>query len=191
MEKPNDEMKRLQDEVTRMQAVIKNAENRIIKAQARLDELTEIMKKPPADPKDVPNTIIDIDYTYDARKEKPVMYAVTSMGDVTEIYGNSMNYNCLAENRRLFPTKEMAEEFAGKTQFIADCLLFKWLYDREYVPVWDGSNDNYCAVYQRSEKRYINVCYNNLRHDAVVYFSTKEIADKCAEWLNYRRKNEK
>lgn len=87
------------------------------------------------------------------------------------------------EGNMLFPTEKLAEIFQQKAQLIADCLLFKWHYDREYVPVWDGHNINWCVAYEHRVECYIVYC--NLRHN-MVYFSTKEIAEKCAEWLNYK-----
>lgn len=99
------------------------------------------------------------------------------------------------ENRvtrhQLFKSKEFVDLFDEKSQFIADLLHFKWLYDRDYVPDWSSEHEAKYEVYFNSEfNKYVigHVWhYNNIE---TIYFSTTEIAQKCADWLNSRRKEE-
>lgn len=87
--------------------------------------------------------------------------------------------------RRLFKTREYAELFAEKTQFIADCLHFKYLYDRDYEPNWDSDDEQkFCVYYNHKTKKYD--CSFRITYQVVgsVYFSTWELAKRCADWLN-------
>lgn len=86
-------------------------------------------------------------------------------------------------NRRAFLSEEYAEEFAEKTQFIADMLHFKYLYDRDCKPNWKNSNEPKWYVCYNGD-RYecdTNYVYRNI---SVVYFSSEDVAKKCADWLN-------
>lgn len=110
----------------------------------------------------------------------------TESGTVSYWYDPTSNKECL-DNHFTFPTENLAKMFREKAQLIADCIFFKWFYDRWFVPVWNGCNDNWLVVYDEREKCYVVGCYNNLRHN-MVYFSSEEMAQKCAEWLNYKYK---
>lgn len=91
----------------------------------------------------------------------------------------------------MFKTKDYAKLYAEKTQFIADLLHFKWLYDRDYVPDWSHE-------YEKKYEVHFAPAYNEYRvgvalsshNTESIYFSTEKIAQKCADWLNSRRKEE-
>lgn len=113
---------------------------------------------------------------------------------VVDSIGNIIQYNCNEftsfdkSTHRMFKTKEYAKLYAEKTRFIADLLHFKWLYDRDYVPDWSSNRYKYKVYFDsdRNEYKSGSTCkYPNIE---TVYFSTEEIAQKCADWLNSRRK---
>lgn len=90
--------------------------------------------------------------------------------------------------RRLFKTREYAEIFAEKTQFIADCLHFKYLYDRDYEPNWDSEDEQKFYVYYNNRtKKYEGSFRTTYQVVESVYFSTAELAKRCADWLNKER----
>lgn len=83
-----------------------------------------------------------------------------------------------------YPTEEYAL-MAQKMKIFNDKLLaFKWCYDRDYQPDWgDMINPKYLVFYdyistQYDVERVIPLSLNT------VYFSSYEIAQKCADWLN-------
>ena len=83
-----------------------------------------------------------------------------------------------------YPTEEYAL-MAQKMKIFNDKLLaFKWCYDREYQPNWsDMINPKYLVFYDYCSTQYdvdrvIPLSLNT------VYFSSYEIAQKCADWLN-------
>lgn len=88
--------------------------------------------------------------------------------------------------RRAFLSEEYAEAFAKKTQFIADMLHFKYLYDRDYKPDWDSVDKNkFYVCYNNKTKRFkwgYSTSYSRMIES--VYFSTEQLAEKCADWLN-------
>ena len=118
------------------------------------------------------------------------MYFVDYSG---EVYSDGFFTNYLAnEKHRAFKTKKIAELFAQKTQAIADQLYFKELYDPDFVPDWsDGCGLKFYIVYNNSSypKTYFvdNCC--GCASGETVYFSSYEIAKKCADWLNSRKEN--
>ena len=118
------------------------------------------------------------------------MYFVDFSG---EVYSDGFFTNCLAnEKHRVFKTKKIAELFAQKTQAIADQLYFKELYDANFVPDWsDGCGLKFYIVYNNSSypKTYFvdNCC--GCASGETVYFSSYEIAKKCAGWLNSKITN--
>ena len=94
------------------------------------------------------------------------------------------------EKHRAFKTKKIAELFADKTQIIADQLYFKELYDPDYEPDWDDDRygTEFYVVYSNySLKTYIVNSCHYLANYETVYFSSYEIAQKCADWLNSRK----
>ena len=118
------------------------------------------------------------------------MYFVDYSG---EVYSDGFFTNYLAnEKHRAFKTKKIAELFAQKTQAIADQLYFKELYDPDFVPDWsDGCGLKFYIVYNNSSypKTYFvdNCC--GCASGETVYFSSYEIAKKCADWLNSKITN--
>lgn len=92
---------------------------------------------------------------------------------------------------RAFPSKKYADMFRDKSQFITYCLLFKYLYDRDYKPDWKNVEESKCFVsFNYEEDAYLRntTLFND---NNAVYFSSAEIADKCADWLNYLYKKGK
>ena len=104
-------------------------------------------------------------------------WCIDSSGSVYE----ANFYLCASEvrKRRLFKTEKYAQMFCEKTQFIADLLHFKWLYDRDYEPDWAHAQ----WTITNHDGKYVPVL-SAWGQDNDIYFSTKEIAQKCANWLN-------
>ena len=94
------------------------------------------------------------------------------------------------KRHRAFKTKKIAKLFVEKTQAIADQLYFKELYDADYVPDWENMRTSEYYIYlDNSTKSYgvDHTIYWAL--EGTVYFSSKEIAQKCADWLNSKITN--
>lgn len=83
----------------------------------------------------------------------------------------------------------MTEEYANKAAKIKkfnDMLMaFKWCYDRDYEPDWTTNCAKYRVAYNfnANPKRY---CIDwSYKYDSnIIYFSSEDIAQKCADWLN-------
>ncbi|MBR1527772.1 MAG: hypothetical protein IJ642_00550 [Oscillospiraceae bacterium] len=102
-----------------------------------------------------------------------------------ETYNNDFISESTNAAHRFFRSGEMADMFAAKTQMIANCLFFKELHDREYTETdsfRQGDEMSYVAF------DYIQNCYAVFKtcceNNNAVFFSTPEIAQKCADWLN-------
>ena len=82
-------------------------------------------------------------------------------------------------------------------QFIAHCYHFKCLYDKDFTPDWDSTeNDRWFIVFMhgpRNEFKPVSTerifdklhCCIPFENKETIYFSSKVVASKCAEWLNY------
>jgi len=85
---------------------------------------------------------------------------------------------------KYYPTKELAEQAKAMKDFNDRLLAFKYCYDADYKPDWsDTSCEKYYVYYSNRYHKYdvdsVTVC--DLHN---IYFSTEEIAQKCAVWLN-------
>ena len=91
-----------------------------------------------------------------------------------------------------FHTEEYVKEYLEKSREIAMLLHCKWYIDRNYVPDWsDGDEIKYCVTYNHNEKSYVPDYFYNTEY-STPYFSTKQAAQKAADWMNkhYKRNNE-
>lgn len=82
-----------------------------------------------------------------------------------------------------YPSLEYAQQAQRIKDFNDKLLAFKWCYDRDYKPDWvDEDEAKYWIYYDSEDNRYdydFSIFNNN-----TIYFSSKEIAIKCCEWLN-------
>jgi len=96
----------------------------------------------------------------------------------------------IAKTNRLFKSPEMAEMFRQKSQLIADALYWKELFDREFTPDWGVLNETrYFIDWHIYDEKFCVKCSRVYRPFEVV-FSTYEIAQSFADWLNSRKESE-
>lgn len=84
-------------------------------------------------------------------------------------------------------TEELAEQAKRLKDFNDKLLAFKYCYDLDYKPNWDdhvGNKYFVCYKHTDEESKYIVDYHYVTQAESMVYFSTKEIAQKCADWLN-------
>lgn len=160
-----------------LQAQISAMRENIKAQQDKLDELEKQLES--ADELD------DIDKPLEIENGKEV-YIVTTYGAVLSSDIIVVGSYQIANNRyRLFKTKKFAEMYREKTQHIADLLHFKWLFDRDYEPDWSNVDEHkFCVWYDHDVNKYSMGITRICEHTAAVYFSTAELARKCADWLN-------
>jgi hypothetical protein len=83
----------------------------------------------------------------------------------------------------IYPTEKLAYQ-AQKIKIFNDlCLAFKYCHDEDYQPDWDNYEYKYRVIYDFENNRYHveqpeKYCCN------VVHFSSREIAQKFANYLN-------
>ena len=157
----------------------KELENEIMKTQKQLEALQTALSKIEETEKEVPETL-DI-------WENQKYYFVNSTGDLTkDTYACGYAYDVERLKRhRVFLSEEYAKKFADKTQFIADMLHFKYLYDKDYEPNWDSDNELKYWVYYNIGTKKFDWHFSRINENfESVYFSTEQLARKCAKWLN-------
>lgn len=112
---------------------------------------------------------------------------VDAWGEVDHITPTGLTK--MAKNNRLFKSPEMAEEFRQKSQFIADALYWKQLFDADYVADWESDEEKWVVYYDHSLHKYVTD-YTFAWDCAWIIFSSYEIAKSFAEWLNSRKESE-
>lgn len=122
-------------------------------------------------------------------REGETAWYVDAWGEVDHI-NEPIEFADMAKNNRLFKSFEMAEEFRQKSQLIADALYWKELFDREFVPDMHSGEHKYTVVFDHVADKYHVERF--ITHDMnSVMFSTEEIAQSFADWLNSRKESEK
>lgn len=153
-----------------LQAQISAMRDSIQAQQEKLDELEKQL--------DSADELDDIDKPLEIDSCDTVYY-VTEAGTISIMYGASTNVPFYNVRHRTFKQLKYAEMYREKTQFIADLLHFKWLYDRDYEPDWGHAQ----WTITKYDDKYVSVL-SAWEQDNCIYFSNKEIAQKCADWLN-------
>ena len=150
----------------------------LARIEAAEKELAELKAKVQSDNK-VSDEFDDIDKPLKIGNGEKV-YVVTTYGETMNTYIiDAAPYVIANNNHRLFISEKYAEMYREKTQFIADLLHFKWLYDRDYEPDWRDAQWT-ISKYDGKYVPILSVC----ERDTDVYFNNKEMAQKGADWLN-------
>ena len=90
-----------------------------------------------------------------------------------------------------YPTKEYAEQAQKIKEFNDKLLAFKWCYDMDYKPVFLGGYDNRAYyIYFNSEDGKYDWDWDSVCDRNIIYFRSKEIAQKCCDWLNAEMEEE-
>lgn len=113
---------------------------------------------------------------------KYLLHWVNSSGDIKCGPGACVldNYNPYSN----YVNTDIADKAAKMKKFNDMLLAFKWCYDKTYEPEWGGSDSQKYFIYYDTVKSIYAVDF--FRSFAVndVYFSTRIIAEDCANWLN-------
>ena len=81
-------------------------------------------------------------------------------------------------------TKEYANKAFKMKKFNDMLMAFKWCYDRNYEPDWSKDNAKYCVTYNNSNVKHYCVEWSKVCNFNTIYFSSRDIANKCINWLN-------
>lgn len=86
---------------------------------------------------------------------------------------------------RHYMTKEYANKAFKMKRFNDMLMAFKWCYDRDYEPDWTKTDAKYCVAYNNDgiPKQYC-VEWSLACNFNTIHFSSRDIAYKCADWLN-------
>lgn len=128
----------------------------------------------------------DIDYTLDLLKDyvdtfNNTMYWI-ECDSIRHGYVGKVDDNVFAFDN--LPTVEYAKELQKLNKFNGMMLAFKWCYDRDFEPDWGNDDQFKYYIEYNSKLGSWNVRYNVVSRFNLVYFSSNEIAQKCADWLN-------
>ena len=112
-------------------------------------------------------------------------YTLDEFGCV-KILESAVGFNATDYNPyRHYMTEEYANKAAKIKKFNDMLMAFKWCYDRDYEPDWTTRYAKYRVVYNfdANPKHYYVVLDYKHKHNEI-YFSSEDIAQKCADWLN-------
>lgn len=83
-------------------------------------------------------------------------------------------------------SKDFADYAAVAKKFLDACLAFKWCHDAEYNPDWDNSKETkWYLVWDYGVSRFVVFHTQSFQALSTVYYSSRDIAQTCADWLNY------
>ena len=75
--------------------------------------------------------------------------------------------------------------FAEKLDMLLKLIKFKFCYDYSYIPNWSDAGEWKWYVYFNTKcRKYDTDSVATWDRPPMIYFSTQEIAQKCADWLN-------
>ena len=75
--------------------------------------------------------------------------------------------------------------FDDKLDKLTKLMKFKFCYDYSYIPDWSNGDELKWYVYRNMTTREYKVDWSALLNPpSTVYFSSEEVAQKCADWLN-------
>lgn len=134
----------------------------------------------------LPEKVPEQDYL--SFKDGEKCWYVEMDGTISNVLYSEKNMKFETIKHRIFKSEHMAKLFAEKTQFLADCLYWKELYDGDYVPDFDSGEHKYkyTVVFDYVADKYHVERF--ITHDInSVMFSTEEIAQSFADWLNRER----
>lgn len=80
--------------------------------------------------------------------------------------------------------EELAEQAKKLKDFNDKLLAFKYCYDLDYKLDWSDSYEDKYYVYYSNKTHKYDVDSMTIWDVHNVYFSSEEIAQKCADWLN-------
>ncbi len=151
--------------------------------KSEADALIAELNKPDSEPQsNVTETVLK--KYIEAFGEGRSCYAIEGVSnDVIPTYGH---YRPDVNNPFCRYLSEDYAKFAARAKrFVDACLVFKWCWDAEYNPDWYDSNElKWYIAYNHIDKRF-EVYSRQLHQDiGTVYFSTRAIAERCADWLN-------
>jgi hypothetical protein len=138
----------------------------------------------------LPEKVPEQDYL--SFKDGEKCWYVEMDGTISSVLYSEKNMKFETIRHRIFKSEHTAKLFAEKTQFLADCLYWKELYDKDYVPDWDDtSKTKYPVIYDYCNKMYTVAQQQLTRCDSEIYFSSEHIAQGLADWLNRKREEMK
>lgn len=112
------------------------------------------------------------------------LFSVNTYGYLDSHYPDKFD-NLIFNPYYQFLSREYADEAARLYKMICMQLAFKWCHDRDYVPDWTNADKFKWYVYRDTKNHsYASSYVCRSKNCADVYFSSEEIAQKCADWLN-------
>lgn len=162
---------------------IKDCEETINELMQKLHELKqEVKQSKNIIEKDIRDISTDeIPFYFTRNEYNKYAWVVNYDGNISQIPCDALRM----ENNRYFLSAEDAEEFSCKTSFIARCMYFKRRYDRDFIPDWNNqSQHKWYLIYDHFIEDY-RIASAESFETSLVYFSSKDVAQKCADWLKH------
>lgn len=110
-------------------------------------------------------------------------YRLDKYGDIERPYGFKFDENS-SHPYCNYPLYDYVEQAQRIKDFNDKLLAFKWCYDRDYEPDWENEDEKKYYIYYDNDNNHYDWDWNTLYDNSAIYFSTREIAQKCADWLN-------
>ena len=125
------------------------------------------------------------DVGYCALSMGDTYYVITDSGLLEErIYLHTDKDEQLMTEYKMFLTKDHASEYQSITNIIPLILYFKHCVEPDYCPNWHDGSGKWYVRYDEHSKEWRCSGDSCVNIPGTVYFSSREIAETCATWLN-------
>jgi hypothetical protein len=156
-----------------------NNNEKIKKAEQLIAEAKELLNEVKAE-----NTEEDVIAKYKEDYCKDKKYFIDNFDEIGYVIASRSNtFEKVKNPYQNYLTEELAKQAKKLKDFNDKLLAFKYCQDADYEPDWDTLEEKYYVYYSNRYLKYeVDSVTTYDLHS--IYFSTEELAQKCADWLN-------
>lgn len=139
-----------------------------------------------------PDVLADYKFAFQEYNESN-LYFLDSNSEVKDLFGNDGPFPFSESGRyasdyynsyHMYLSEEYAKKAAKMKKFNDMLLAYKWCHDRTYEPDWSDSDSIKYYVHYNIGREIYEVECTYVCDKNTVYFSTRNRAEDCANWLN-------
>lgn len=164
-----------------LKSLLNEYQTKLIEYQTIIDNLTTHIEETE---KELHSKNFLADYEDELSNRHNIVYYIDETNTINNCRVKNIPYEELKTDKwHYYPILAYAEE-AHRIKNLNDKLLaFKWCYDRDYDVKQRTCSNTYIIYYNDDINKYTWASVLSSGHNTV-YFSTKEIAQLCCDWLN-------
>ena len=164
-----------------LKSLLSNYQTKLIEYQTIVDNLTVHIQEME---KELQSKNFLADYDREFSDRNNTVFYIDDSNTISRCLVRDISYEELKTgNLHYYPTMEYAKKAQRMKKLNDKLLAFKWCYDRDYDVKQRTCSYSYVIHYDNDIHKYTWTSIVNSGHN-IIYFSTKEIAQLCCDWLN-------